>query len=117
MPWVVGGRRQVPGGVLEEIGAGVLDARRLRARQRVAADEARVVDAPHERPLDRADVGHHAVRPRRRQHVSATTSGRTCTGAATKAKSASADRVLDRVRGLRIAPRATAVSRTAADGS
>ena len=55
----------------------MLDARGLGARQRMAADEARVVDRADHRALDRADVGHHAVRPgggerladRRRQHL------------------------------------------------
>ena len=38
-------RREVPGGAVEEVGAGVLDARGLGARQRVAADEALVAVA------------------------------------------------------------------------
>ena len=56
------GRRQVPGRAVEQAGARVLDAGRLGAGQRVAADEARVVDLPHQLALGRADVGHHARR-------------------------------------------------------
>ena len=56
-------RRQVPGGAVEQVRARVLDAGRLRARQRVAADEARVAVAATTRALGRADVGDDAVRP------------------------------------------------------
>ena len=51
------GRGQVPGGAVEEVLARVLDAGRLRARQRVAADEARVARRVDDRALGRADVG------------------------------------------------------------
>ena len=57
------GRRQVPGRVLEQVGARVLDARRLRAGERMAADEPlrrRATPSTHE-PLDRADVADDAV--------------------------------------------------------
>ncbi len=47
---VVALRRQVPGGAVEEVLARVLDARDLRARQRMAADEARVLPRPRRRP-------------------------------------------------------------------
>ena len=70
-------RRQVPGGVGEQVGARVLDARGLGARQRVAADEARIVDRAHHRALDRADVGDHAVRPGRREHLARRSSAST----------------------------------------
>ena len=40
------GRRQVPGGAVEEVRPRVLDAGRLGARERVPADEARVATAP-----------------------------------------------------------------------
>ena len=64
--------RQVPGRAVEEVGAGVLDARGLGARERVAADEARVVAAGDDRALGRADVADRAVAgaaraPRRRR--------------------------------------------------
>ena len=55
------GRGQVPGGAVEEVLARVLDARRLRARQRVAADEARVARRVDDRALGRADVGDDAA--------------------------------------------------------
>ena len=60
------GRRQVPGLVVEEVLAGVLDAGRLAAGQRMAADEALVVAPGDDRALRRADVGHHAGVRRRR---------------------------------------------------
>jgi hypothetical protein len=60
--------RQVPRGVGEEIGAGVLDARGLRARQRMAADEARVVDGVDDAALDRADVADDALLARDVEH-------------------------------------------------
>ena len=47
----------------------MLDARGLGARQRVAADEALIVDRGHERALGRADVGHHAGRRGGRQRL------------------------------------------------
>ena len=57
-------RRQVPGGAVEQVRARVLDARRLGARERVAADEARGRrPARHDGALGRADVGDDAVRP------------------------------------------------------
>ena len=59
--------RQVPDRALEQVGAGVLHARRLGARDRVAAHEALVVDRLDDAALDRADVGDHAVGPGRRQ--------------------------------------------------
>ena len=68
-------RRQVPGRALEEVLAGVLDARRLGARQRVAADEALVVDRRDDRALRRADVGDDAVRPARAASTAPTVAG------------------------------------------
>ncbi len=56
-------RREVPNGALEEVGARVLDAGRLGARDRVPADEARVVDGAQQLALGRAHVGHERVRP------------------------------------------------------
>ncbi len=53
--------RQVPAGPVEEILAGVLDARRLRAGERMAADEALVGGSAGEGALGRADVRDHAV--------------------------------------------------------
>ena len=53
---------QVPRRILEQVRAGVLDARCLGARQRVPTDEPLVVvDAVEHGPLDRADVADHAV--------------------------------------------------------
>ena len=74
-----GGRRggQVPGGALEQVGAGVLDPGGLGAGQRVAADKAGVVMGGDHGALGRADVGDHAVvgrcrqrLPHRRRHLS-----------------------------------------------
>jgi hypothetical protein len=53
------GRREVPDGPLEQVGAGVLHAGGLGARERMAAAEALVVE--HDRALGRADVGDRAV--------------------------------------------------------
>ena len=47
----------------------MLDAGRLRAGQRVPADEARVVDLADELALGRAHVGHHAFRRGRRERL------------------------------------------------
>ncbi len=63
------GGRQVPGGAVEQVRPGVGDARGLGAGQRVAADEARIVDGRHHRALRRAHVGDDAVLPRRVQHL------------------------------------------------
>ncbi len=58
------GRREVPDGAVEEIGARVRDARGLRAGDRMAADEPRVAPRRrHDRRLHRADVADDAVRP------------------------------------------------------
>ena len=62
-------RRQVPRRAVEQLGAGVLDARRLGAGERMAADEARVGDGGDDRPLGRADVGHDAARAGVRQRL------------------------------------------------
>jgi hypothetical protein len=51
------GRGQVPRGAVEEVLARVLDAGRLGARQRVAADEARIARGAEDSALRRADVG------------------------------------------------------------
>jgi hypothetical protein len=56
--------RQVPDGVLEQVRAGVLDPGRLGAGDRMAADEARVVDLVEQLLLGGADVRDHAVLPR-----------------------------------------------------
>ena len=61
------GRRQVPGGAVEEVLARVLDPRRLGAGQRVAADEARVARGFDDRALGRADVGDDAGARRLRE--------------------------------------------------
>ena len=50
-------RSQVPRGALEEVRAGVLDAGGLRARDRMAADEALVLDMGGNAALRGADVG------------------------------------------------------------
>ena len=52
------GRGQVPGGALEQVGAGVRDPGRLGAGERVAADEPLVGGRGDDRALGRADVGH-----------------------------------------------------------
>ena len=59
--------RQVPGGAVEQIRARVLGAGVLRARQRMAAHEPRVVVRGDDRPLRRAHVGHDAVARRGRE--------------------------------------------------
>ncbi len=104
------GRGQVPGGAVEEVLARVLDAGRLRARQRVAADEARVARGVDDRALGRADVGDDArcaapargpwprCRPARRP------------GTATKTASAPSSASPRSRWALWIAPRATASS-------
>ena len=66
------GRRQVPGRAVEQVGPRVLDPGRLGARERVPADEARVVDRRDQLALGRADVGDHAVRRARRPAPRAT---------------------------------------------
>ena len=58
-------RGQVPGGGLEEVRACVLHPSRLRAGDRVAADEALVGDRRDNRALRRADVGDQAIGGRR----------------------------------------------------
>jgi hypothetical protein len=55
------GRRQVPGRAVEQVGARGVDAGRLGARDRMPADEARVVDRRRQRALGRSDVGHERV--------------------------------------------------------
>ena len=84
-------RRQVPGRAVEQVGAGVLDAGRLGAGERVAADEARVVDRVDDRALGRADVGDDAVLAGGRER-GATAAGSAPTGAATNAASAPVER-------------------------
>ena len=54
-------RRQVPDRALEQVGAGVLDAARLRACDRVTAHEPLVVERLDQPALGRADVGDQAV--------------------------------------------------------
>ena len=58
-------RCEVPGRLAEEVGAGVFDAGRLGARDRVPADEALVRGAVHDRELGGADVGDGGVVRRR----------------------------------------------------
>ena len=63
-------RREVPGGALEEVLPGVLDARDLGARERVPADEALVLAGrADDGALGRADVRHGAVRRGEREHL------------------------------------------------
>ena len=127
----VGVRYQVA--LLEQVGAGVLDTGGLGAGQGMPADEARVVDGGHHRPLGRADVGDHvAVLPRRRQYFRH--SGRQSTDRGRHERDVgAADRVGERAagvgqraalerrlphRGLRIPPahlRAGALARRQAD--
>ena len=59
-----GGRgtgRQVPGRAVEQIRPRVLDARALGTRERMPADEPRVVVCGDDSPLRRSDIGHHTV--------------------------------------------------------
>ena len=62
-------RRQVPGRALEKIRPRVFGAGVLGPRQRMAADEPRVVVRGDDRPLRRADVGHDAVARRGRERL------------------------------------------------
>ena len=64
-----GPRGEIPRRAVEEVGAGVLDARGLGARERVAADEARVIASADDGALGRADVGDRAVRRRAGQRL------------------------------------------------
>ena len=101
-------RRQVPDGALEEVGAGVLHARGLGARDRMAAHEARVGRARHEVLLRRAHVGDERVRPRgvkRRAHQL----GQHADRRAGEAELGPLDGLGDRGRGALMAPRSTAV--------
>jgi hypothetical protein len=62
-------RHEIPGGPVEQVAAGVADAGRLAAGQRMPRHQARLVHRGDERPLDRADVGDDRVRPRHGQRV------------------------------------------------
>ena len=73
---------------------------RLGARQRVPADEPRVVVGGDDRALGRADVGDDAVRGRRVQRLG-DESGRPPTGTATNTASRPGDRLGDRARRAR----------------
>ena len=86
------GGRQVPGGAVEEVLAGVLDAGGLGARERMPADEALVGGGRGEHALGRADVAHHAVWAGGRRARCATVSASAPTGAATNTTSALGDR-------------------------
>ena len=73
--------------------------------------------APHDRALDRADVGHHALRRRDRQHVRDHAAS-DLHGRGDEGEVGVRDRLLDASRAAStIAPRAIAASRAAADGS
>ena len=88
----VGARREVPGGAGEEIGARVLDARDLGARERVAADVARRLDAP--RPARAWSSRRRSPRRRRRARTPRRSAAPApATGAATSATSAGAERL------------------------
>ena len=88
-PAGAGGRRQVPAGALEEVGAGVLDPRGLRAGQRVAADEAGVrAERGDHLALHRADVGDGRSPRPPASSASAARPGSAVTGAAQKTSSA-----------------------------
>ncbi len=67
------GRGQVPAGALEQLRAGVLDSRRLRAGERVPADEPRRAfprrKACDQLALRRADVGDHGLGPAHRERL------------------------------------------------
>ena len=53
--------RQVPGGGIEQVGAGVLDSARLRTGERMTPDEARIADRLNHRALGRSHVRHHDI--------------------------------------------------------
>ncbi len=59
--------RQRPYGSLEEVRVGPVQPDLLRARHRVATDEARVVGRLDDGGLDPAHVAHHRIRPARRR--------------------------------------------------
>ena len=82
------GRRQVPGRAVEQVAARGVDARRLGAGDRVAADEARVVDRGGQRALGRPDVGDDRVVARGVQRLGRPASGSAPTGAQAKTASA-----------------------------
>ena len=111
------GRRQVPGGAVEQLGAGVADARARGAGERVPADEALVVGRLDDRALRRADVGDDAVVAGAAASAARTAAGSAPTGAATNAASAPSSASSAPAAATSTAPTSSAASSAAGDGS